>query len=283
MAAVDAGAPAHTALGSSQAEVDKVSKAIFTLVERDRQDKGPLGKLANHAWTTQTERKYVVLGSIQSVVTCQEGRFHIEAADATFEQGKLPMPDGRFEGEVYIVMPSRSNCLLICLSATDGEVYLLRSYGDTSDLEPKEVTGHLLNRKNNESLHELLAKTLKQLPGVGDATAVVTKTRTYLCDEIYARLATLHTKEASIAGALDLLREKGLLSVLDGDHAMLQAVAVISLANTSGSDDVSLMFFAKFLELEDGLLETAIRTASERHGMRLLLPGTKYGGATALV
>jgi hypothetical protein len=162
--------------------------------------------------------------------SCQKGEFHIEAADATFAQGEPPMPDGRFEGEVYIVMPSRSNCLLICLAATDGEVYLLRSYGDTSKLEPTEVTGHILNRKSNESIHELLAKTLKQLPGVGDATAVVTENRTILCDQIYARLATLHTKEASIAGVLDLLRKKGLLSVVDGDHAMLRAVAAIGLS-----------------------------------------------------
>ncbi|UIJ82204.1 hypothetical protein [Rhizobium leguminosarum] len=283
MTAVEAGAPVHTVLGSSQAEVDQASKSIFALIDRDRQDEGLLGKLANHALTTQTERKYVVLGSLQSVVTCQKGKFHIEAADATFAQGEPPMPDGRFEGEVHIVMPSRSNCLLICLAATDGEVYLLKSYGDTSDLEPTEVTGHILNRKSNESIHELLAKTLKQLPGVGDAAAFVTKNRTTLCDQIYAKLVTLHTEEASIASVLDLLRKKGLLSVVDGDHAMLRAVAAIGLANTSGSDDVSLLFFAKYLELEDGLLETAIRTASERHGMRLLLPGTQYGGATALV
>jgi hypothetical protein len=111
----------------------------------------------------------------------------------------------------------------------------------------------------------------------------VTKNRAILCDQIYARLATLHTKEASIAGVLDLLRKKSLLSVVDGDRAMLQAVAAIGLANTGGSDDASLMLFAKYLELEDGLLEIAIRTASEHHGMRLLLPGTQYGRATALV
>jgi hypothetical protein len=282
-AAVEAGEPVAPALGSSQAEANQAAEAIFMLVDRDMQDEGPLSRLAEHARTTQTERKYVVLGSLQSVVTCLEGKFHIEAADATFAQGVPPMPDGRFEGDVHVVMPSRSNCLLICLVASDGEVYLLRAYGDTTDLKAKEVTGHLLNRKVYEPVHKLLARTLKELKGVREATAVVTSNRTLLCDQIYARLATLHTQEASIADVLDLLRKKGLLSVLDGDHATLRAVAAIGLANTSGSDGASLMFYEKFLELEDGLLETAIRTASERHGMRLLQPGTRYGGAAALV
>lgn len=283
MAAAEARAPIYTALGSSQAEADQASKAIFALIDGDMQDEGPLSKFANHARTTLIERKYVMLGSLQSVVTCHDGEFHIEAADATFLQGMLPMPDGQFEGDVYIVMPSRSNCLLICLAATDGEVYLLRSYGDTSDFEPKEVTGHILNRQNNDSVHELLAQTLKQLQGAGNVTAFVAKNRTILCDQIYARLATLHTQEASIADVLDLLRKKGLLSVLDGDHTLLRALGAISLANTSGSDNASLMVYEKFLELDDGLLETTIRTASQRHGMRLLKPGTRYGGAVALV
>jgi hypothetical protein len=282
-AAVEAGEPVLHALGSSPDEFAAVQAEILALAHDDVQRGGTLARFAAHALETLARRRYVVLGGLRSVVTCGAGTFHVAAADATFAQGDLPMPDGEFEGELCLLLPSRLDCLLMCLVATDGEVYLLRSYGDTGELEPQEITGYLLNRENEAALQEIVGGALGQLEPVRAATAVCDRNAARLCDQIYARLATLHTREPDIGGVLALLRQKGLLSVVDGEHATVRALAAIGLANTSGADGASLMLFEKMLGLKAGSMDAAIATATERHGMRLLQRVEKYGGAVALV
>ena len=280
--AVDSDGAWLEALGSSQEAADAVWQKIQLLCHDDMREEGTLKVLAQKALDTLGQRKYVIVGRLRSKVTCANGRFHIHEADANFDQGDLPMDDGEYEGDVYVVFPSRLHCLLICL-VTDETVFLLRSYGDIDDLDREEFISYLLNQESDTSFHQIVSEAFAALEGVRFVNSLLDSKRNAACENIYAKLATLHTTEPDIEDVLARLRSGGILAVVDDEFNTVRALAAIGLANTAGSDAASLMIVERLLKLDEGSVDAAIETATQRHGMRLLLRGTKYGGAIALV
>ncbi|MBT2305471.1 hypothetical protein J7E70_34320 [Variovorax paradoxus] len=126
--AVDANEPVATALGLNDEEHREAEEAVF-LLNRDVNDEGPISDFAAHAFSTLLERKYVTLGSLPATALSRAAGVDIEAANMTTSYGVVAgMPEGRVQGEIHIVMPSRMNCLLIYL-VSDGGTHLLKASG----------------------------------------------------------------------------------------------------------------------------------------------------------
>ncbi|WP_143062350.1 hypothetical protein [Paraburkholderia diazotrophica] len=69
--------------------------------------------------------------------------------------------------------------------------------------------------------------------------------------------------------------------MLDNDFDLVRGLAAIGLANTVGSDIPTIKFFARFMGLDEDIIERTIDEASQRYGIQLLL--LESGNAIALV
>jgi len=284
--AVDQKQPTTAALELTDDLAFRAEQAILLLLQ-DSGDEGPIGDFAAHAYTTLLERKFVTLGSLAATAVAHpDGVVDLLAGGSTTRYEAVDaMPPGKTEGEIHVVLPSRIRCVVICFVSPQG-VHRLKTVGKTAGLDDDELDRYLLNRQTNERLNADLQAALEAATVDAVASVVLPHVRAQVakcCDQIYARLATLLVEEDAIGPVLALLRKKGLLSIVDGDHDLLRGLAAIGLANTMGSDSASMMLQTKFLGLDDALVERTIREATMRHGMHLLQPGERYGGATALV
>ncbi len=69
--------------------------------------------------------------------------------------------------------------------------------------------------------------------------------------------------------------------MLDNDADLLRSLVAISLANTVATDTGTIKVVARFMGIDETMIDNAIETAEERYGLRLL--ALSEGAALALV
>lgn len=94
--------------------------------------------------------------------------------------------------------------------------------------------------------------------------------------EIWERAATIQLSGSSHALVIPRLRQRGILSLLEGDVDILTTIATIGIANTLSTRRADVYFLASILGLEPEQVELAEREAKVVNGMHLLLRRDDY-------
>jgi hypothetical protein len=280
------GAPIYAAIGVDLDTARRANDAIHMLMD-DIDDDGAVSEFAAHAYMTARNRQYLTLGRLEATARRVETGTEIAGPEGTrvcFAVTDWQLDGPARSGQLIAVLAYRERLLQVYFQA-EGHTQLVHQFGLTGDIDAEEARNFVTNLALNDQLHANLEEALAQLMADPALQVWEQESRDSLLDvaeHLYGILGTLQTDSEQIPTVLAKLRTGGLLELLDGDVDLVKAIALIGLANTVGSDSVSIALFAGVGGLDDALIARARESAARRHGMHLLQL-TPQGGAIALV
>lgn len=273
-AACARGEPVEGVLGATAQQQADAHERLVGLLS-DAAGDGPESQFAVHAFMTLQERKYLTLASLPAKAQVASRAVEIVcSSDAGVRYERtMDLPDGNYEGNLMVVVPSSARFLLV-LFATGDQCRVVGAFGREHEADLKEVTRYALNQPVSVSVHEDLEQAADRAVREG-ALAFVHEYNRENClrsaESLYGSLATLHADGDAVGGVLERLREGGLLKLLDGDAGLVRGLAAIGLANTLSSDLTTVTGLAEMMGIDRRLIEQTVGSAEVRHGLRLLV------------
>jgi hypothetical protein len=236
---------------------------------------GPQSRFALHAFTTFQERRFMTLGCVEVKVRVgKDGRASIKQnrEQEVTHHLAVDLTPGTYDGRVLVLFSTTSRYLLVVL-VIHPECYVIRSFGTPDENEWDDLKRYAVNQPISESVHRDLEAGLDEAIETSALQVFMRHTERNAmraADMVYKWLATLNTREDACDAVMGHLRENGLLTLLDCDTHIVRSLAAISLANTVGTDIGSMKVIAQFMHISEEDIDKALKTARERHGMKLI-------------
>lgn len=240
----------------------------------DIDNEGPISEFAVHAFMTTQERKFLMLGALDAVGSVQSGVLRIQCPQslAIAYETETTLPNGLHKGRLLVVASSNSRWVVV-MFVSDHQCQHVYSFGRWAPEEMELLERYVINEPLSRSVHEEIESALERVLADSALQIVYQHLRSNClraAESLYGTLATYLTPCSAVPRVLAHLQAGGLLDLLDGDTELARAVALLGLANTTGTDAASLSIFGAMAGIDEALLKRALESAAEREGMPLL-------------